>query len=37
MRLPAADTGMFHDFIRSAEMREGMTAFVQKRRPDWPR
>ena len=37
MRLPGADFGMFHGAIRSAEMREGMAAFVQKRPPDWPR
>jgi enoyl-CoA hydratase/carnithine racemase len=36
-RLPAADMGMFHDAIRSAEMREGMAAFINKRPPDWPR
>jgi enoyl-CoA hydratase/carnithine racemase len=36
-RLPAADTALFHDSIQSAEMREGMAAFLEKREPKWPR
>jgi len=36
-RLPAADVGLFHDAIRAAEMREGMSAFIEKRPPTWPR
>src|SRR5439155_20858376 len=36
-RLPAADTALFRDSIQSAEMREGMAAFLEKREPRWPR
>lgn len=36
-RLPAADTAIFFQAIRSPEMVEGMTAFLEKRDPDWPR
>ncbi|QXC61644.1 enoyl-CoA hydratase/isomerase family protein [Aquihabitans sp. G128] len=36
-RLPLADVGLFFHAIRSAEMVEGMTAFIEKREPDWPR
>lgn len=36
-RLPVPDVGLFFDAIRSPEMVEGMAAFIEKRRPDWPR
>jgi enoyl-CoA hydratase len=36
-RLPVADVDLFRKAITSAEMREGMSAFVQKRPPSWPR
>lgn len=36
-RLPAADVGLFYRAIRSVEMVEGMSAFVEKRPPVWPR
>ncbi len=36
-RLPAPDVALFFNTIRSAEMVEGMAAFVEKRRPEWPR
>ena len=36
-RLPAPDVALFFRAIRSAEMREGMAAFVEKRAPEWPR
>ncbi len=36
-RLPAADVGLFYRAIRSAEMVEGMQAFIEKRPPAWPR
>ncbi len=36
-RLPQADVDLFRTAVRSAEMREGMAAFVQKREPVWPR
>jgi len=36
-RLPQADNAMFHRFITSPELREGLAAFVQKRPPVWPR
>jgi enoyl-CoA hydratase len=36
-RLPVADVDLFRKAITSAEMREGMTAFIQKRPPVWPR
>lgn len=36
-RLPMADVGLFHRSMMSAEMREGMAAFVEKRPVDWPR
>ena len=36
-RLPVADVALFHRAIRSAEMVEGMTSFIEKRPPDWPR
>jgi enoyl-CoA hydratase/carnithine racemase len=36
-RLPAADVALFHRFMVSEEMREGMRAFVEKRPVDWPR
>lgn len=36
-RLPAADVELFHRFMTSPEMMEGMRAFVEKRAVDWPR
>ena len=36
-RLPAADVALFNRAITSAEMVEGMRAFVEKRPVDWPR
>ena len=36
-RLPQADVDLFRRAIRSAEMVEGMSAFVQKRPVVWPR
>ncbi|CAN5606406.1 enoyl-CoA hydratase-related protein [soil metagenome] len=36
-RLPVADVPLFFHAIRSAEMVEGMTSFLDKREPDWPR
>jgi enoyl-CoA hydratase/carnithine racemase len=36
-RLPRADVALFFHAIRSAEMVEGMAAFLEKRPPDWPR
>ena len=36
-RLPAPDVALFHRSIRSPEMAEGMTAFIEKRHPTWPR
>lgn len=36
-RLPQPDVDLFRNAIRSAEMREGMSAFVQKRPVVWPR
>jgi len=36
-RLPVPDYSLFHRFMRSPEMFEGMAAFVQKRPPVWPR
>lgn len=36
-RLPQYDTGLFHRTMMSAEMVEGMRAFVEKRPVDWPR
>jgi enoyl-CoA hydratase/carnithine racemase len=36
-RLPVADVGLFSRAIRSAEMVEGMQAFIEKRPPSWPR
>ena len=35
-RLPAGDPGLFA-MVQSAEMAEGMAAFVEKRPVDWPR
>jgi enoyl-CoA hydratase/carnithine racemase len=35
--LPPPDVPLFHRASRSPEMREGMAAFVEKRRPEWPR
>jgi enoyl-CoA hydratase/carnithine racemase len=35
--LPAADPDLFKRAILSPEMVEGMKAFLEKRRPDWPR
>ena len=31
------DTRVFQRSIMNPEMREGMTAFIEKRRPVWPR
>jgi enoyl-CoA hydratase/carnithine racemase len=36
-RLPQADVALFFHAIRSPEMVEGMTAFLEKRDPEWPR
>jgi enoyl-CoA hydratase len=36
-RLPSADIALFHRFMTSSEMVEGMRAFVEKRAVDWPR
>lgn len=36
-RLPQPDVSLFFTAIRSPEMVEGMAAFIEKRRPDWPR
>lgn len=36
-RLPAPDVNLFRRAIASPEMREGMQAFLEKRRPVWPR
>jgi len=36
-QLRPADVGLFSDAIRSPEMVEGMTAFLERRDPDWPR
>lgn len=36
-RLPQHDTGMFHRSMMSAEMVEGMRAFIEKRPAEWPR
>jgi enoyl-CoA hydratase/carnithine racemase len=36
-RLPQPDVDLFRTAVRSAEMREGMAAFVHKREPIWPR
>lgn len=36
-RLPQYDTGLFHRTMMSAEMVEGMRAFIEKRPVDWPR
>jgi enoyl-CoA hydratase/carnithine racemase len=36
-RLPTADVALFFHAIRSPEMVEGMTAFLEKRDPEWPR
>ncbi|NNE72063.1 MAG: enoyl-CoA hydratase/isomerase family protein [Acidimicrobiales bacterium] len=35
-RLPEPDANMFSRMIGSAEMAEGMRAFVEKRPPEWP-
>lgn len=35
--LPAPDVQMFQRAIRSPEMAEGMSAFLEKREPRWPR
>jgi enoyl-CoA hydratase len=35
-QLPVPDAAMFKRSIRSAEMTEGMAAFVEKRDPTWP-
>jgi enoyl-CoA hydratase/carnithine racemase len=36
-RLPHTDVQLFHRSMMSAEMVEGMSAFVQKRPVEWPR
>jgi enoyl-CoA hydratase/carnithine racemase len=36
-RLPAQDVSLFFHAIRSAEMVEGMSSFIEKREPNWPR
>jgi enoyl-CoA hydratase/carnithine racemase len=36
-RLPPHDVGIMRAAIRSAEMREGMASFLEKRDPVWPR
>jgi len=36
-RLPMPDTGLFHRTMMSAEMVEGMRAFIEKRPVEWPR
>jgi enoyl-CoA hydratase/carnithine racemase len=36
-RLPRPDVNLFRRSILSPEMVEGMKAFLEKRRPDWPR
>ncbi len=36
-RLPQPDVPLFFHAIRSAEMVEGMTSFLEKRDPKWPR
>jgi enoyl-CoA hydratase/carnithine racemase len=35
--LPPIDLGMFQDSLVSEECKEGFSAFVGKRRPNWPR
>ena len=36
-RLPRHDNNMFKRAMMSAEMTEGMKAFIEKRAPEWPR
>ena len=36
-RLPSPDVRLFIDALRNPEMIEGMTAFLERRPPDWPR
>lgn len=36
-RLPWTDVELFHRSIMTPEMMEGMRAFLEKRKPDWPR
>jgi enoyl-CoA hydratase/carnithine racemase len=36
-RLPRHDQSLFKRSFMSAEMSEGMRAFMEKRRPEWPR